>query len=777
MVNPLTVTLNEHDAWRDRASVAVQVTGEVPSGKLDPDAGVQLTVTGASPAVTVGAVKVTSCDSPITSRTDTSAGQAICGGSAIGVGAGPRWPLQAFAIRAAAKRATASRRGIEVAGVGSRSVLHSGGPRGRAQSAHDIIVAVSSDSGARGAALSVVLFSGGRGSGALTRQLVTRPGVSLTIAINGYDDGASTGEVRRFLGDSLGPSDFRKNASRLATELGTAPAALMALLDARLPADVAPDAAVEQLQRAAADAGDARAADAIAAFLEQYRASGGAFSYADCSIGNLVFAGMYLREGRDFNRAVDAYSQLLGLTPGLIENVTDGRDAYLVALDASGRLLRNEEAIVDARRQNTIDSIFLIDRPLTDADAQTLAGLVPERARAVLESRAANVSLNPRLAAKIAAADVIVYAPGTQHSSLFPSYMTPGLGEAIASNLRAIKLLVTNIQTDAEITGSTAVDLIDRALFYLNLRGRTSLPTPCLITHYLLNEPGRTEAAPYVPLGPVDTIEDPRLVRIGDYEDGVTGRHDATRILAPFLDALLAPRRPLRMALLLHDAGSANKVTQTLLEMVRGRIEAQPLEMTVFCLAPCELNRDFVARLPFAVRSVAGSAAFLEAVRSEPFDYVGLFESSGMYRGEDLVALASHLTVGRLDAVWGSRRLSVRDIRESYRLRYKSNVVLGAISYAGSHALSLAYLLLYGRYISDTLSAVRAVRASDAMEAGIDLTHKDANQHLLSRLLRRRAEVLELPVQFMPISPEKVKRTSPLDGLKALFTILALRVR
>ena len=43
-----------------------------------------------------------------------------------------------------------------------------------------------------------------------------RSGVSLTVAINGYDDGASTGEVRRFLGERLGPSDFRKNASRLA---------------------------------------------------------------------------------------------------------------------------------------------------------------------------------------------------------------------------------------------------------------------------------------------------------------------------------------------------------------------------------------------------------------------------------------------------------------------------------------------------------------------------------------------------------------------------------
>ena len=634
-----------------------------------------------------------------------------------------------------------------------------------------------SSSGERAATLNVVLFSGGRGSGALTRQLVTRSGVSLTVAINGYDDGASTGAIRRFLGDSLGPSDFRKNASRLATELRTASPALIELLDTRLPDNISTSDAVDAIDRQRTASPDSRVADALQAFLDEYRRSGSPFAFADCSVGNLVFAGLYLRASRDFNRAVDAYAALVGLPAGLIENVTDGRDAHLVAQDASGRILRSEEAIVDARRQNTIKSIFLIDRPLTEEDARQLEADSSERAATELGRRHAPLGLNQRLAAKIAAADVIIYAPGTQHSSLFPSYLTPGLSDAIAANLRAIKLLVTNIQTDAEITGSTAVDLIDRALYYLNLKGQTALPTPCLITHYLLNEPGRTESAPYVPLGPIETIEDPRLVRIGAYEDGVTGRHDATRILGPYLDALLAPRRHPRMAVLLHDAGSVNKITQTLLEMVRGGVEAQPIEITVFCLAPGALDAAFLDRLPFAARTVSNSAAFLEAVRGGAFDYVGLFESSGMYRGEDLVALASHLTVGRLDAVWGSRRLSVRDIKDSYRLRYEGNALLGAVSYAGSHFLSLAYLLLYGRYISDTLSAVRAVRASDALAAGIDLTHKRANQHLLASLLRRRAELLELPVQFVPISPDKVRRTSALDGLQSLFTILALRLR
>src|SRR3954471_471312 len=91
-------------------------------------------------------------------------------------------------------------------------------------------------------ALRVMLFSGGRGSGALTTALVRMAGVDLTLAINGYDDGASTGEGRRFLGDALGPSDFRKNASRLATALASCASALVRLLDHRLPGNATADA-------------------------------------------------------------------------------------------------------------------------------------------------------------------------------------------------------------------------------------------------------------------------------------------------------------------------------------------------------------------------------------------------------------------------------------------------------------------------------------------------------------------------------------------------------
>ena len=655
----------------------------------------------------------------------------------------------------------------------------------------------------RAGTLSVVVFSGGRGSSVLSKELISRPDVALTLAINGYDDGLSTGEVRRFLGDSLGPSDFRKNASHLARTLGTCPPALVSLLDVRLPVGCTREQALAVLHRiepatragrsgpadptvdailAALDDRSRRAvAGRLAAFEHELTTSGKPFDFSDCSVGNLVFAGSFLLADRRFNAAIDDYCALLGLAAGLIDNVSDGTNAFLVAIDLGDRLLASEADIVDAKRHNRIKDIFLLDGPLTPQEEDAVAARPAADTIAWLESRQRKIPVNSRVLDRIGAADLIVYSPGTQHSSLFPSYLTEGLSAAISRNLSAVKLLITNIQSDAEIADTTAVGIIEKAVYYLQEKGRRPIPTPCLITHYLINDPRRTDdETPYVPLGRLESLEDPRLVRIGNYEDGVTGRHDPAKVLTPYLESLLAGPRQQRVAVWLHDTGSPNKVTQTILEMVRAGIQELPLSITMFHGGAAALDPGFVGMLPFEVRQVPSSApggrALPQLLVEEGFDYVVLFESSGMYNGEDAVSLARYLTSGRLDAVWGSRRLSVSDIEASVRLRYKHNAWLRAASLVGSHILSAAYLVLYGRYISDTLSGARAIRATDAAAPDIDVTDRLLNQRLLSRLLSRRAEILETPVQFFPMSPGQVRRTSIMEGLRSLGMMLWWRM-
>jgi len=589
--------------------------------------------------------------------------------------------------------------------------------------------------------------------------------------------------VRRFLGDSLGPSDFRKNASRVARELHSCPEGIVELLDTRLPDPCSRDEAMEALEGVARAAGPhmRQRIDAVRRELD----AGRPFDFADCAIGNLVFAGSYLVCGRRFNDAVDDYCGLLGLPAGLVDNVTDGTNAFLVALERDRGVLVSEAEIVDAKQQNRISDVFLIDRPPSEQDRATLSGLSDEQRLRWLNDRSVSIPLNPRVRERIAAADLIIYAPGTQHSSLFPSYLTKGLSRAIASNLTAMKLLVTNIQADAEISGSTAVDIVERAVYYLKEKGKLPLPVPTLITHYIINDPRIPESDPdagYVPLGHLETLEDPRLVRIGHYEDGVSGRHDASKVLTPFLESFLSQRRRQRVAVWLYDAASLNKLSQSVLEMLRGGIQDLAVDITVFYTAGADLDDVFMQPLPMTLRNLRGTSqlpgkAFVEALGKREFDYAVIFESSGMYRGEDLVSLIPPLMSGRLDAVWGSRRLSLKDIEASYRLRYNHKALLGAFSYIGSHFLSAAYLFLFGRYVSDTLSGVRAVRASFLTNLPVPPDDKLANQYLLCALLGEKADLLETPVQFLPLSPDRVRRTTAAEGLRSLAVIAWQRLR
>jgi hypothetical protein len=119
--------------------------------------------------------------------------------------------------------------------------------------------------------------------------------------------------------------------------------------------------------------------------------------------------------------------------------------------------------------------------------------------------------------------------------------------------------------------------------------------------------------------------------------------------------------------------------------------------------------------------------------------------------------------------------LSQRDIEESFRRYDDRGSWLRALSRIGSHLLSATYLLLYGRYIADTLSGVRVMRVNDTVDVPVPFSNPFANQYLLARLLKRQADVLEVPVQFLPLSSKRVHRTGVSEGLWNLYVIISQR--
>src|SRR5258708_19380373 len=96
--------------------------------------------------------------------------------------------------------------------------------------------------------INVVLFSGGSGTQSITEALLRHPQISLTILINAYDDGHSTGRLRRFIPGMLGPSDVRKNINRLMPARERSQQSLKAISDHRLPVGISRDDALLTIQ-------------------------------------------------------------------------------------------------------------------------------------------------------------------------------------------------------------------------------------------------------------------------------------------------------------------------------------------------------------------------------------------------------------------------------------------------------------------------------------------------------------------------------------------------
>ena len=84
--------------------------------------------------------------------------------------------------------------------------------------------------------LNIVVINGGRGAAALIPSLLRQQGLNVTSVVNAYDDGKSTGEMRRFFG-MLGPSDIRKVQELMLPENEPEHAAHLAVFRYRYPMD------------------------------------------------------------------------------------------------------------------------------------------------------------------------------------------------------------------------------------------------------------------------------------------------------------------------------------------------------------------------------------------------------------------------------------------------------------------------------------------------------------------------------------------------------------
>jgi 2-phospho-L-lactate transferase/gluconeogenesis factor (CofD/UPF0052 family) len=621
----------------------------------------------------------------------------------------------------------------------------------------------------------IALFCGGRGSATIIRALLRHTEIELTLIVNAYDDGLSTGALRNFIPGMLGPSDFRKNFSYLLGNYSSAQYALKSLMEYRLPAkDAATD--MESLAHFCRRGEFAILAEPLKAwfmelpsamlirlrgllglFFDHAAASQTAFDYRDCSLGNLVFAGAYLLRDRNFNAAAAEVGDLVGSRARLL-NVSDEQHRVLMGLKQDGTILASEGEIVGPQSAAAIADLYLLEQGPAPEETAALATMDTEGKRAWLTARNATPDLSVFAAAALAQADIVLYGPGTQHSSLLPSYRIAAV--ALTAAPAPIKALVMNLDNDNDMQGLTASDIFDRALGY----GAT-------VSHILIDHHSR------VPLGVIagDLRREARIVQ-GNFSNRF---HPAVHNGGAIVDRVLA---------LYAGTGSAAPSLEIFADIHNRSVASQEL-VEEFLETDWKggdvrliLNRGAAgdAALPVTVTHHTGlfpeTAYFRDWLETGRSDYLALMTGDGAYSFRDVQNIVSLLErQPSLGGVFGSRTQSRRQFITSIQAAYGENHLLYALGKIAAFFLSALFYLRTGVIFSDPLTGLRVFRRASMIQILVARRDREAPLALVRRLIRHNVEVAELPVLYRTFSGFTDPRWRVRRGLRNLASLLSWR--
>ena len=396
--------------------------------------------------------------------------------------------------------------------------------------------------------LNVVVLNGGRGAATLIPALLDRQGLHVTSVVNAYDDGKSTGEIRSFFG-MLGPSDIRKVQQLMLPRDDLNYDAHLALFNHRYPLHCERETVLEDFRRFATGERNSLAGISLSNlsvistlrlfsehFLEALRliekVQGRIFSFSDCSLMNCLYAGAFVAFDRNLEEATKAIDRLFRLRGIVLP--TSNENLYLVALRENGETLYSEAEIVELRSNVRIERVFLLDHRL---ERDRFEQLSTADKKAYLEQHHCPVSVSPGVALALKQADIIIYSAGTQHSSLYPTYMAGGLASIIADNGSACKVFVTNIGADYETPSYKASDYLHGAYRYLTISSERPRGLDELVNGVLINQSHRKADETYVVSDEEGFKDLPVQLFVGDYESQESpGKHDGNKLI----DAILS---------------------------------------------------------------------------------------------------------------------------------------------------------------------------------------------------------------------------------------------
>lgn len=294
--------------------------------------------------------------------------------------------------------------------------------------------------------MNIVILAGGTGSIALQTGLYeildkTLDGVDTKVLVNAYDNGLSTGAVRKICdGKILGPSDVRKNqTTRLKLENPTSP--WLEFLDVRftIESSKVKDFCLSKLKILVDKLGhDKDGLSSVEDAIDVYFSIPTSLNidYTDFSLANIVYAGFAKLNNNSLRAAAREMAKLMGIKDNVILN--DDTSLFLGAVTKNGIKISDEGDIV---------SWGNVDDPFVDLFFIDPTG---NETKPALSMEASDAIIN---------ADLVILSSGTQWSSLIPTYASIGFKECMSRSQAKI-VMVMNKMPDKDSPGQTASDII-----------------------------------------------------------------------------------------------------------------------------------------------------------------------------------------------------------------------------------------------------------------------------------------------------------------------------
>lgn len=280
----------------------------------------------------------------------------------------------------------------------------------------------------------ITIFTGGSGSEYIQTALYKIiPHLEINLIINGYDDGKSTGILRKLFPGTLGISDFRKNQI-LEYKLIYGKTQTYTLLNSRFTVkDGAYKFVIDLINNSNIE-------DKLRSFLLDNTnyffntKQSKEIIYEDFSFMNIVYCSLLDKFHGDMEHVCKIIKNELSLKNNIFLNSNE--ILTLNGITKKGKILLDEASIVD----------------FNDNDDKIIDVFFNEKKLPILNKNTQEVLLN---------SDIILFSCGTQFSSLVPTYKTLLFKETIRE-CKGYKYLVLNADFDKDIINYNGDELLNK---------------------------------------------------------------------------------------------------------------------------------------------------------------------------------------------------------------------------------------------------------------------------------------------------------------------------